>query len=382
MRSFEIMDTLFTRYCKVEDLFGYIEENYPYPEFKEQRIQAEKVAREKHKQVTLDLIYDALKENSLENTTLASFEELKDYEFSLEVENSIPIHSILNSIEPDDIFINNTYFNREQLKILFNKHGILERTVVHSIESDPYLESKVKTNLSEFTKTETLLYTSPLLKKIRSFRLKNPSLEKDVLYKEYDDQACYGLPILLLFCIHLKKIIVKENRNKVLFCTKGLYEMFTVMYPEMECVLFSTSYLIHIHPTSSYKEYVQKTYQDKCILVDLYGFFREEGYVYKDIFGCIPRVHVLLHNLQYDFPSLSSCIESSQLSTEYIETLSYESRGVLFSMIECLELRLHEKTKKPSLEILRSFSEQFVNLEPVEIDIHPILLDIIDTCSR
>jgi hypothetical protein len=151
------------------------------------------------------------------------------------------------------------------------------------------------------------------------------------------------------------------------------------MFPETECILFSTSTHIQLHPTPSYKEYLQKIYQDKTTLVaDLQGFFQMDGYRYKELFGCIPRVHVLVDPLQYVFPSLSSSIESTQMSKEFVESLSYDSRGVLFSMVEGNELRLHETSAKPCLTMLQSFSEDCVGIEPIESEIPPLLLQIIE----
>lgn len=391
MKSFELLDTLFTRYCKQEDLFGYIEKNYPYPEFQSRRIHAEFVARERHGlAMTLDHIYDIFKELTLEDCTLDTFDLLKEYEFNLELENSIPIQCNINLIDPDDIFIVDSYFTEVQFNKLLNRHGIHEKKLYRITDSDiPETDTHIGhriervnlklTNAYLFTSTETLLYDSPIQKKIRAFRLKNPYPEENEDYKRYHDQACYSFPILLLFCLHIQKIVLKENRNKVLFCKNGIYQMFSVVFPEIESIPFSTSPIIHLHPTLSYKGYVQKLYQDKAtMIVDLYGFFQKDGYLYKDIFGCIPRVHLLVHDLQCDFPSLSSSIESSQLSMEYIDSLSYDSRGILFSMIEGSELRLHETIPTPSLDMICSFSKEFTGLETIDLEIQPILLKLIE----
>jgi hypothetical protein len=393
MKSFELTDTLFTRYCKQEDLFGYIEQNYPYPEFRSKRLKSETIARERHDPVTLDHIYEVFKELTIEECPLDTYELLKAYELNLEVENSIPIQCNINLISEDDIFILDSYFTEEHLVELLRKHGIPEKKMYKFMdmelpETSVHIGKKNRPNLKEsndyaFTSTETLLYDSPLLKNIRSFRLKNPYTDtQESEYKYYHDQSSYALPILLLFCIHLKKLLVKENRTKVLFCTNGLYQLFSAMFPEMESLLFSTSSLIHLHPTHSYKEYVQKLYQDKTtMIVDLHGFFQRDGYIYKELFGNIPRVHLLVHELQCDFPSLSYCIESRDLSTEYIDSLSYDTRGVLFSMVEGIELRLHETKPKHSIDLLPSFSEQFTGLELdlMNLDIPPIILQIIES---
>jgi hypothetical protein len=172
----------------------------------------------------------------------------------------------------------------------------------------------------------------------------------------------------------------KEKRTKVLIGTPGLYRMFCALFPDIECVLFSTSQTLYLHPTPSYKAYIQKMYQDKTtLIVELNGPVLE-GYRYKEVFGCIPRVHALVHEAECEFPSMSSCIETLKLTTDFMDALSYDSRGVLFSMIEGTEFRLHELKPKPSMEIFQSFSEAFVgvNLDEKDLEIPAILLQLIE----
>ena len=389
MKSFELMDTLFTRYCKKDDLFGYIEHHYPYPEFQSRRLNAERIAKERHGlHMSLDLIYEVFKELT-DVCPLDTFDLLKEYELHLELENSIPIVCNIALLGEEDIFLDDAYFTQKQIIPFLNKHNLFEKPVYrftdNSIpETVEHIGTKSRPNLKctsahLFTTCESLLYDSPLQKTIRSFRLKNPHLENSEAYRDYHQQTSCTLPILLLFCIHLQKIMLKEKRTKILIGAKGLYHMFSIVFPEIECILFSTSNSLYLHPTPSYKEYVQNVYQNKSTLIaELYGMFELEGYRYKEVFGCIPRVHALVQGIECEFPSMSSCIETKKLTVEYVDTLSYDSRGVLFSMIEGNELRLHETKPKPSMEILLSFSQEFANLDIVDVEIQSILLEIIE----
>jgi len=387
MKSFELMDTLFTRFCKREDQFEFIEKNYPYPEFKQIRLTAEMMSRLRG-DFKLDTIYEIFKGLIHGKKDLEIVNLLKEYELNLEIENSLPIQCNINFILHDDFFITDDYFNLEQLKRFFDKHCIPEQKMyrikdIDMPESDIHIgtNSKMKnlnlTNLHAFTFTEILLYDSPILKQIRGFRLKNPYPQTDSEYKIYHDQVCYDLPILLLFCIQVKSILDKEERNRVLFCSNGLYVLFSSLFPEIESILFSTSNLIHLHPTSSYKNYVQKVYQDKTtLIVDLCGFFKKDVNTYQSIFGCIPRVHVLLHDFEFDYSSLTYCIEcleTNQIPKDYIDRLRYDSRGVLFSMVDGLELRLHETQTTPSLKHLLFFSQELSCLATFEFDV-PLLI--------
>jgi hypothetical protein len=389
MKSFELMDTLFTRYCKKEDLFGYIEHHYPYPEFQARRLTSERIANERYGlNTSLDLIYEVFKELT-DVCTLDTFDLLKEYELNLELENSIPILCNIVLLGEEDIFLDDAYFTQKQIIPFLNKHNLFEKPVYRFTDSSipetvEHIGTKSAPNLKctnahLFTTCESLLYHSPIQKTIRSFRLKNPHLENSEAYRAYHQQTSSILPILLLFCIHLQKIMLKEKRTKVLIGTQGLYHMFSIVFPDMECVLFSMSNSLYLYPTPSYKEYVQKVYQDKSTLIaELYGTFELEGYRYKDVFGSIPRVHALVHGIECEFPSMTSCIETKKLSMEYVDSLSYDSRGMLFSMIEGNELRLHETKPKPSMELLLSFSQEFANLDIVDLEIPSILLQLIE----
>lgn len=396
MKSFELMDTLFTRFCRREDQFEFIEKNYPYPGFKQLRLTAETMSRLRD-DFKLDTIYEIFKGLIRGKKDLEIVDLLKEYELNLEIENSLPIQSNINLVLHDDFFITDNYFNLEQLKRFFEKHCIPEQKLyrikdIDIPESDIHIgtNSKMKkinlTNLHAFTFTEILLYNSPILKQIRGFRLKNPYPETDSDYKIYDDQACYDLPILLLFCIQVKSILDKEKRTRVLFCSNGLYLLFSSLFPDIESVLFSTSSLIHLHPTSSYKNYVQNIYEDKTtLIVDLYGFFKKDV-TYQSIFGCIPRVHVLVHDFEFDYSSLTYCIEcleTIQIPKDYIDTLRYDSRGILFSMVDGLELRLHETHPKAYLKHLLFFSQQLSGLNTFELDVQLLIRKLIEkTCLK
>lgn len=369
------MDTLFTRYCKREDLFGYIEKHHPFPEFKEKRMKAETMTQSK----SLEQIYESFKELT-DICPLEVIEALKEYEFQLELENSIPILCNIRLIDPEDIFLIDDSFTKEQWLLLCRKHGIPEQKMYTEKDADIpetvhlgthfIRDNRILSKAYAFTSTEELLYETPLVKKCRAFRLRNPHPEQSDDYKRYEEKSVYILPILLLFCLDIRRICVEEKRTRILFCNQGLYEMFLSLFPESECILFSSSPIIQQRPTTSYREYVQSLYHEHALIVDLQKFFQMDGYLYRDLFGNIPRVHVLVHEGER-MPSLSSSIVHSYLTEDAVDALSHDSRGVLFSRIEGLDLRLHETKPKPDMEMLRSFAAEFIG---IEIYLEPLLL--------
>jgi hypothetical protein len=381
MKSFELMDTLFTRYCKREDLFGYIEEHHPYPGFKEKRMKAETMSQSK----SLEQIYESFKELT-EVCPLEVIDALKEYEFQLELENSIPILCNIRLIDPEDIFLTDDSFTKEQWLLLCRKHGIPEQKLY--TETDPEIPetvhlgtrlnrvNRILSNTHSFSLTEELLYESPLVKRCRAFRLRNPHPEQSDEYKRYEEKSVYILPILLLFCLDIRRICVEEKRTRVLFCNQGIYEMYLALFPETECILFSSSPIIQQRPTTSYREYVQSLYHEHTLIVDLQKFFQMDGYLYRDLFGNIPRVHVLVHEGE-GMPTLSSSIVHSYFTEDRVDALSHDSRGVLFSRIEGHDLRLHETKPKPEMEMLRSFAAEFIG---IDIDLEPgLLLKLIES---
>ena len=379
------MDTLFTRYCKREDLFGYIEKHHPFPEFKEKRMKAETMAQSK----SLEQIYESFKE-LVDICPLDTIDALKEYEFQLELENSIPIVCNIRLIEPEDIFLMDDSFTKEQWLLLCRKHGIPEQKMYSVTDVDiPETvhigtritrENSILSKAHAFSSTEELLYETPLVKKCRAFRLRNPYPEESQDYKSYEAKSAYILPILLLFCLDIRRIWLEEKHTRLLCCNQGLYEMYLALFPETECILFSTSPIIQQRPTTSYRDYVLTLYHEHALIVDLQKFFQMDGYLYRDLFGTIPRVHVLVQE-ESTMPTLSSSINRSYFTEEFVDALSHDARGILFSRIEGQELRLHETKPKPDIELLRAFASEFTaEFAGLEMEIERgILLQIIES---
>ena len=90
--SFDIFDTLLARTVLLPtDIFNIIENNYPYKNFKNIRIQAQNKSNN-----TMDDIYKQFQ--IITNDTNDTISKLKDYELKTETQNTIPILSNINKI--------------------------------------------------------------------------------------------------------------------------------------------------------------------------------------------------------------------------------------------------------------------------------------------
>ncbi len=389
VNSFDIFDTLIARKCREPtDLFEWIEVGLPHKHFKALRIEAERIASYKHGiYMNLDHIY----EEYLELDPSVDIERLKKAELDYEYENSIPIQSNIQKIKPGDIYISDMYLKKEHIFRLLKKHGIptdhelyvtnggkhtgkiyeeLVRTYrieLHTGDnaySDVLMAQKYRiqtfhTTLSLFNQTENLLFQKKLFdlqKSIRSFRLQNPYPEGSRESNIYNVQIQYNIPMLVLFCIEINTIMLKEKRTKILFVTRDcclLIKMFQKLFPQYESVYFSSGRYIHRNPTPCYKEYVRSHYTPNCLMVDLHGSFQTGTPLYWELFGEVPRVHYLV----YDKPKslnvkLTACAFSEDtLPYLYIETLNFDKQGTLFSMVEGKALRIYNENEETDLEI-------------------------------
>lgn len=125
--SFDIFDTLITRKIySPEDVFAIIEDHFKLKDFKENRIQADSMARTKlGRDITIDDIYTTLKESF----DLKNADAIKKYEEKLELELCVPRKSILeifNTLKKQGttiILTSDMYLKQETIKKMLSKCG-------------------------------------------------------------------------------------------------------------------------------------------------------------------------------------------------------------------------------------------------------------------
>jgi hypothetical protein len=397
--SFDVFDTIIARQCKdPRDIFDIVENNFPYKNFKNIRIESERIAYEKYNiNMNIDHIYEVFKMLTNDN-----IEKIKDYEINKEIEYSIPIVSNINKIKPGDIYVSDMYLKPEHIYKLLSHHKInidnklyvtscgkstgkiyesllkkysIQMHTGDNYHSDIIMAQKYNINtcyttISSFTTTETLLYNLGYIdfqQSIRKCRLANPYQVKSNEYELYHQQITYNIPLLILFSIEIKKIIDKENLNKVLFFTRDcclLYKIFHKLYPTIEIIEYASSRIIHLEPSIGYVNYIKQHYTEKSIIIDLYGSFSSGRKLYMDVFGKYPRVHLFIHDKSKPLYNRLTCTLSNIYNItyfHYIETLNYDMKGTLLTMIDNIELRGYNENDEKYIKISHDVVTNFLN---------------------
>jgi hypothetical protein len=356
--SFDVFDTLLARTVRLPtDIFGLIEDSFPYKNFKELRIKSERQSN-----FTFDNIYHQFK--LLTNETDETIELLKKYELTTEMNNTIPIKSNILKMQNGDICVSDMYLCQEDILKLLRFHNInanikmyvspfgkssghmwetLQKThYINSHTGDNYHSDIVMakkynihgiyTQIHRFTALESRLIEVDfdLCKMFRTFRLSNTYEECAIEYNVYDNQAQYNIPILLFICRQLSNILTSENRTKVLFFSRDgflIMKLFMKLYPQYESIYTYSSRIINNNYTDDYVEYLKSIYsKDDCLMFDINGSFTSGRHLFMSKFGHLPRLFVFSFwdkNLYYD--GVTHIVERS----EKLEDFNYAPTGTL-----------------------------------------------------
>lgn len=287
--SFDIFDTLLIRpYVKPTDLFLHIEKLYKIKGFHKNRIEAEKLARGKYidcEEVTLNQIYEEIDDKykqfkeieiELEERILTIHKENKKiYDYALRIGKKIIIVSDMylpkNVIEK--ILIKNNYTNYYKLYLssdlmLTKASGNLYKYVIDDLNAEPSSIMHIGDNEhADFNNAKLHGIDSVFVEKIIDAFLENNIRAKKLLNenknnvavsimfglsafstfnKNYNDKNkdnnywhnfgfIYGGPAVFAYMNWLKKQVIKDNINEVLFVARDGYSLkkvFDIIKPE------------------------------------------------------------------------------------------------------------------------------------------------------
>uniref|UniRef100_A0A6C0ER61 Uncharacterized protein n=1 Tax=viral metagenome TaxID=1070528 RepID=A0A6C0ER61_9ZZZZ len=366
--SFDVFDTIIARRCiNPVDIFDKIETSYPFVTFKSLRIQSEKNT------LTLDNIY-----RNFQKLTSLSYEEIekiKEFEIQTEINNSYLIMSNYNLIKDGDILISDMYLSSEQIMRILVAIGFKKNVTIYSSScgkskydgtlykylKDIYdieihigdnkhsdikmaLSNKINARLTSIHKLTlqeeffiNINYKDFALF-IREFRHQNPYNENSDEFILFNDQAKFNIPFLVIFSFELNQILLKENRDTLLFTTRDcclLKHIFTAMYPRYNSIEFQSSRRMYLNYNQEYKDYLKTIYDDnKCLIVDLNGSFSTGRQIFMEVFGKLPRVHLsVYHNYKNleRFQGLSSSVLNNTWGRG-IEIFNTDTVGTLIDM--------------------------------------------------
>ena len=287
--SFDIFDTLLIRpYVKPTDLFLHIEKLYKIKGFHKNRILAEKSARGKYidnEEITLNQIYEEIDEKykrfkeieiELEERILTIHKENKElYDYALSLGKKIIIVSDMylpkNAIEK--ILIKNNYTNYYKLYLsselnLTKASGNLYKYIIEDLKVEPSSIMHIGDNFhSDFNNPKLYKIDSVYIEKIIDTFLENNIRAKKLLSENKNNIGIsimlgisafsrinnfnknenkennywrnfgfvYGGPAVFSYMNWLKKQIIKDNINEVLFVARDGYSLkkvFDLIKPE------------------------------------------------------------------------------------------------------------------------------------------------------
>ena len=287
--SFDIFDTLLIRpYVKPTDLFLHIEKLYKIKGFHKNRIEAEKLARGKYidcEEITLNQIYEEIDDKykqfkeieiELEERILTIHKENKKiYDYALSIGKKIIIVSDMylpkNIIEK--ILIKNNYTNYYKLYLssdlmLTKASGNLYKYVIDDLNAEPSSIMHIGDHFtSDFNNAKLYGIDSVFVEKIIDAFLENNIRAKKLLNENKNNVAVsimlglcafssfnknkndknkdnnywhnfgfiYGGPAVFSYMNWLKKQIIKDNINEVLFVARDGYSLkkvFDIIKPE------------------------------------------------------------------------------------------------------------------------------------------------------
>jgi hypothetical protein len=358
VQSFDIFDTLLARTVKVpSDLFDIIEQKFPYPNFKQIRLLAEKNCNG-----TMDGIYSNIQQ--LTNEPKEIIQILREFELQIEMENTIPIMTNIARINDGDILVSDMYLSHDEIRRLLDRHKINPNTTLYvspggkyngsmwnklvqeyrilshtgdNYHSDILMAAKYNipnnhTVYHMFRVLETFFVTRnfEISTFLRKFRLMNPYKEKSDEWYTYEVQICINIPILIFICHKLAEILEKENRTTVLFLSRDgclLIKLFSFIYPQYKAVYLHSSRIINLQFTDDYISYLKENYnKETCLLFDLHGSFNSGKNMWKIMFGHFPRIFI------FDLRSIVDIADNITYittSNPYIENLNLDLCGCL-----------------------------------------------------
>lgn len=277
--SFDIFDTLLIRpYVKPTDLFLHIEKLYKIKGFHKNRIEAEKLARGKYidyEEITLNQIYEEIDDKykqfkeieiELEERILTIHKENKKiYDYALSIGKKIIIVSDMylpkNVIEK--ILIKNNYTNYYKLYLssdlmLTKASGNLYKYVIDDLNAKPSSIMHIGDNEhADFNNAKLYGIDSVFVEKIIDIFLENNIRAKKLLNENKNNVAVsimlglcafssfnkndndknkdnnywhnfgfiYGGPAVFAYMNWLKKQVIKDNINEVLFVARDGYSL-------------------------------------------------------------------------------------------------------------------------------------------------------------
>lgn len=185
----------------------------------------------------------------------------------------------------------------------------------------------------EYTGTEQLVLEANhvgLAKLMQKLRLSNPYDKESRVYRLWEEQAQFNIPILILTSFYLNDFCQKNHKQRLLFTARDcchLIEIYKALFPEYESVYFYSSRLAYANPSKVYIEYVKDLYSEDTVIVDGQGTGNSCRQFFRAHFDTKPCL----------IPIVGEIPNQKAITYRFgdrIEFLNYASHGSLYDYTE------------------------------------------------
>jgi predicted HAD superfamily hydrolase len=303
VNSFDVFDTLIGRlHADPQSIFELVERNYPFPNFKQLRITAERASNG-----TLEDIYNQFR--SMAKVGAEKAQDIKEFELSTELSQIFPILGNIKKIKNGDILVSDSYYDEVFLRKILNHIGFKKKVHIYitpngkhtgniwqklvqkyhikeHLGDNPHSDSNManasgifsrhfaQSDYSLFETTAIQYDHRPLANLMRVLRLSNPFHPRTSSYKIWAEQAQINVPILILYCLVLNEYCKKHAIKRLLFTSRDcchLINVFKELFPQYESIYFHASRALYTYPSQEYVAYVKSVYSSHSLIVDMYG---------------------------------------------------------------------------------------------------------------
>ena len=314
--SFDMFDTLITRLLnKPTDLFSIIEYKYNVPNFKKNRIDAERIARKnsKYEEVTIDDIYNELKiiDSSVNTFNVKKIEKELEIKMCVVNKNFINTYYDLKEKNKKMIIITDMYLDIDTIKKILSKNNIsydklylsseikktkhtgsLYNYILNDLSIAPnhiihYGDNKISdfinpkkmgitailvnnewNNNLNFYNSNGKDYRYLAMEKFINSNIKNKFSDQTFNYFYKAGYEILG-PLLYGYCVWLNENLKKHDIKKVFFLARDgkiIKKAFNSLFPDFNtCYMFASRRALTVPTLCLYEELKNPSY-----LIDIY----------------------------------------------------------------------------------------------------------------
>lgn len=416
INSFDVFDTLIARKC-IEPfrIFDQVAEKANFPQFPNIRKRAEAIVAARGP-YSFDDIYREIPDS----------DKLKELELEIELDNVIPVNSMMMQVQDGDYFISDMYHSKDFVSQLLDKAGFRKynkKVMLHVTSNGkssgwiwkqlPKIElhrgdsdfSDVQSPRRAGIKAERVTLTRPTQSEEWLIQLGFRSLallcrEMRLWYPTKDPlsinlHTSVNFPMLYFASVQLARFVEENKIKRVMFSSRDAAIWCLVFHAyrkliglDCEIEYFYTSRLCRRNPSESYKQYARKL-QGKSLLVDFCGTGWSGAHLLKTLELDTPQflMFKLPKSLRYERvapspPSEIFSICSHNIPSNFIlEIVNSASHGTVVDVKHGEPVLGHDNRSKEALDYIDHMNRVYFSivnrLDEIKISVPDDVSDII-----